>query len=102
MSRVKQGKGTSGPRRAVRTARRVIWWAGGAVAAAATAAAIFLFARSGSAPSGETRPDAFPFPCLQMEGAQQHIHPYLRIFVNGQPVPIPAAIGIRSLPGGAG
>ncbi len=36
-----------------------------------------------------------------MEGAQQHIHPYLRIFVNGQPVPVPAAIGIRSRSGAA-
>ena len=100
MSGIKQGKGTTGPRRAVRKPRRAVWWAGGAVAAAATAGVIFL-ARSGSAPSGEARPDAFPFPCLQTEGAQQHIHPYLRIFVNGQPVPVPAGIGIRSLPGGA-
>lgn len=36
----------------------------------------------------------FPFPCLPQESLTIHIHPYLRIIINGQNVTIPAAIGI--------
>src|SRR5207245_10165469 len=35
----------------------------------------------------------FPFPCLS-EVANYHVHPYLRIVINGQNITIPAAIGI--------
>ncbi len=35
----------------------------------------------------------FPFPCLS-EVANYHIHPYLRIVINGENITIPAAIGI--------
>jgi hypothetical protein len=36
----------------------------------------------------------FPFPCLGMEGLAQHLHPWLRIEIDGKPVTIPAAVGI--------
>ena len=36
----------------------------------------------------------FPFPCLPREGSALHIHPYVRIQVNGQPVAIPPNVGI--------
>ncbi|TLX97200.1 MAG: hypothetical protein E6K96_03885 [Thaumarchaeota archaeon] len=36
----------------------------------------------------------FPFPCLGSESLTFHIHPYLRIVINGQNITIPAAIGI--------
>src|SRR5256712_5766984 len=36
----------------------------------------------------------FPFNCLGGESTTFHIHPYLRIVINGQDVTIPAAIGI--------
>src|SRR2546427_2032541 len=42
----------------------------------------------------------FPFSCLPTEPATFHIHPYLRIVINGQDITIPAAIGINN-PGGA-
>ncbi|TLY04256.1 MAG: hypothetical protein E6K95_02750 [Thaumarchaeota archaeon] len=35
----------------------------------------------------------FPFPCLS-EVANYHVHPYLRIVIDGQNITIPAAIGI--------
>jgi hypothetical protein len=41
-------------------------------------------------------PSPFPFACLQSEALGFHIHPYIRIVVNGENVPIPAAIGIRN------
>jgi hypothetical protein len=37
----------------------------------------------------------FPFPCLGSEALTFHIHPYLRIVINGQNITIPAAIGIE-------
>lgn len=36
----------------------------------------------------------FPFPCLGGEGLAQHLHPWLRIEIDGQPVTVPAAVGI--------
>src|SRR2546422_9991643 len=36
----------------------------------------------------------FPFRCLGSESLTFHIHPYLRIVINGQNVTIPAAVGI--------
>ncbi len=80
--------------------RRFGWWAAGILGAAVVGGAILLATRPGSPPALDARADALPFPCLPMEGGQQHIHPYLRIVVSGQPVPIPASIGIRGLPGG--
>jgi hypothetical protein len=60
---------------------------------------IFLVPRLGSrAPDA---PSAFPFPCLGAEGEAQHIHPYLRILIQGQPLTIPAFVGIRELPEGS-
>lgn len=54
--------------------------------------AIYLFSSQGS---GSTLP-GFPFPCLGSEGTAIHIHPYLRIMINAQDVPIPADVGIRN------
>jgi len=36
----------------------------------------------------------FPYPCLGSEPTTIHIHPYLRIEINGQNITVPAAIGI--------
>lgn len=49
-------------------------------------------------PAGGAAP--FPFPCLAIEGAQQHVHPYLRIVLEGRAVTIPAYVGIRDVGGG--
>ena len=38
----------------------------------------------------------FPFSCLPSESLFQHVHPYLRIVINGQDVSIPGAIGIQN------
>ncbi len=37
---------------------------------------------------------AYPFQCIGAEGTVMHIHPYLRIVINGQNITVPAAIGI--------
>ena len=37
----------------------------------------------------------YPFQCLSAEGTVMHIHPYLRIIINGQNITIPADIGIN-------
>jgi hypothetical protein len=41
----------------------------------------------------------FPFQCLGTEGETLHVHPWLRIVINGQNVTIPAYIGIVSTNG---
>src|SRR5579862_7565729 len=38
----------------------------------------------------------FPFSCLPSESLFLHIHPYLRIVVNGNNITIPGAIGIEN------
>jgi len=38
----------------------------------------------------------FPFPCLQNEELYYHVHPYLRIVIDGQNVTIPTAVGIEN------
>jgi len=44
----------------------------------------------------------FPFPCLGSESLFLHIHPYLRIVIDGKNVTIPGAIGIENaLPEGS-
>ena len=40
-------------------------------------------------------PTTLPFPCLGFEGQALHIHPYLKIDVDGAAVSVPAGIGIR-------
>lgn len=68
------------------------------VAAIIAVIVVFLVPRLGSrARDGQA---VFPFPCLGTEGEAQHIHPYLRILIEGQPVTVPAFVGIRELPGG--
>lgn len=54
-----------------------------------------------SAPSAAVAPAPYPFSCLAQEGTAQHIHPYLRIVLEGRAVTIPAYVGIRDLGGGA-
>lgn len=39
---------------------------------------------------------SLPFPCADQTGYQLHVHPYLRIVVDGQEVPIPTNIGIQA------
>jgi len=43
-----------------------------------------------------TTPNSYPFPCLGNESLVYHVHPYLRVVINGQNVTIPAAIGIHN------
>ena len=50
-------------------------------------------------PSADVAPTPYPYPCLPTEGTAQHIHPYLRILVDGAPVTIPAVVGIRDVGG---
>jgi len=38
----------------------------------------------------------FPFQCLGAEGTTIHLHPWLRIVINGHNITIPAAIGIEN------
>ncbi len=65
------------------------------VAAGAVAAAISLFAFQGPGrPSATRTGTAFPFPCLEHETVALHVHPWLRIVIDGQPVTVPAGIGI--------
>ena len=46
---------------------------------------------------------SYPFKCLGSESLFLHIHPYLRIIINGHNVPIPGAIGIQNaVPAGQG
>lgn len=66
---------------------------------AALATAIVLLLAAGwlwgsSGRSGPRREHAWPFPCLQAEGLAQHIHPLIRIVINGETIPLPAGIGI--------
>jgi thiol-disulfide isomerase/thioredoxin len=39
---------------------------------------------------------AFPFQCLSSEGTSIHVHPWLRIVINGQNITVPADVGIRT------
>jgi hypothetical protein len=75
--------------------RRSLWPAAALVVAAMAAAALTIANRHSPAPVHAAGGDAFPFPCLPMEGAQQHLHPFLRIVMSGEAVTIPPAIGIR-------
>lgn len=68
--------------------RRLWAWLTGAMVALAFA--VLLIRPDHSAPSA-----AFPFPCLAQEALALHVHPYLRIVIDGRPVTVPAAIGIR-------
>jgi hypothetical protein len=46
--------------------------------------------------SNPSQTSPFPFPCLPNEALLFHIHPYVRIIINGENISIPAAIGIRN------
>ncbi|MFI5422107.1 MAG: hypothetical protein ACHQ1H_14175 [Nitrososphaerales archaeon] len=39
---------------------------------------------------------SFPFQCLGTESVVYHVHPWLRIVINGQNVTIPGAIGLKN------
>ena len=47
-------------------------------------------------PHGSAAKTEFPFPCLAHEALALHVHPYLRIVIEGRPVEIPTAMGIRN------
>ncbi len=61
--------------------------------------AIYIESR-GSTGSGPLLPPSangnFPFPCLGTESVVYHVHPWLRIVINGKNVTIPAAIGLKN------
>ncbi len=82
-----------------RRRQRAAWWSAGAVGAILIILGVLYATRSAPTPPGGSRDAVFPFPCLRDEGDAQHVHPYLRIAINGQPVTIPALIGIRTVPG---
>jgi hypothetical protein len=63
---------------------------GGLAALVAAASAVFFIRLLASPQPGQ----AFPFPCLGHETLNLHLHPWLRIVINGRPVRIPAGIGI--------
>jgi hypothetical protein len=86
-------------RRPVRR-QRATWWAAGAAGAILITFGVLYATRPAPTLPGNAQDAVFPFPCLPTEGDAQHIHPYLRIVINGQPVTVPAFIGIRALPGG--
>lgn len=65
------------------------YWIAGAVALAG----MFV---AGVLPHRSTANAEFPFPCLVQETLALHVHPYLRIMIEAQPVEIPSAIGIRN------
>ena len=54
-------------------------------------AGIFLYTNSQAQSTAQ-----FPFPCLQNEALYFHVHPWLRIVINGQNVTIPTAVGIAN------
>lgn len=74
-----------------RRARGAGWVIGGSLLAVALVGLAVVVVRLDTAPRAG---QAFPFPCLGHETLAVHIHPWLRIFINGQPVRIPAGIGI--------
>jgi hypothetical protein len=90
----------SAPSRRHLQRQRAAWWAAGATGAVLITLGILYAIRSAPTLPGNSGDSTFPFPCLRTEGEAQHIHPYLRIVINGQAVTIPALIGIRNLPGG--
>jgi hypothetical protein len=69
--------------------RVAAYWVAGVVALAV----IIVFRILPHRPAIEA---AFPFPCLAQESLALHVHPYLRIMIEGQPIQIPPAIGIRN------
>lgn len=72
-----------------RRARIGVWYAiAGAVALAGIVGSRVLPHRTAASTE-------FPLPCLAHETLALHVHPYLRIVIEGRPVEIPAAIGIR-------
>jgi hypothetical protein len=74
-------------RRALR--RRLIWWGGGGAALVALVLALVLATRTQAAPTIDG------VQCNQLEGSVTHIHQHLAIYDRGQPVVIPAGIGIN-------
>jgi len=73
-----------------RTRIRAAWfWMAGAIVLAGIFAARVL-------PHGSAAKTEFPFPCLAHEALALHVHPYLRIVIEGRPVEIPTAMGIRN------
>jgi len=81
--------------------RRRVPWVPIVLLSAGALAVVVTVAQLVPSPQGP-RASAFPFPCLGIEGEQQHIHPYLKIVLDGRAVTIPAYIGIRDLGGGNG
>jgi hypothetical protein len=58
-------------------------------------AVILLVLVAGIIAYDSSRASSFPFPCLENEGLVFHVHPWLRIIINGENLTIPAGIGIR-------
>lgn len=86
-------------RRPVRR-QRAAWWAAGAADAVLITLGVLYGDPLGAHAAWERTGRCVSLPLPRTEGDAQHIHPYLRIVINGQPVTIPAFIGFRALPGG--
>ncbi len=63
---------------------------GTGVIAVAVIVVALVFIRPQTANAG------FPFPCLSSESTALHTHPYVKISIDGEPVTIPAEVGITS------
>ena len=64
---------------------------------ALVAGSVYFLSRNGGNSNGNT--NSFLYPCLGTEGTALHIHPWLRIWIDGanpSNITIPAAIGIRN------
>jgi hypothetical protein len=96
----RQRRSSGRPRRGAARRRRTPWIAISLLTAGGIGVIVFfvhLFGGPGS--SGDVGPTAFPYPCLSTEGTAQHVHPYLRIVVDGNDLTIPASVGIRDAGG---
>jgi len=99
---VANGRQRSSPRRASARRRRIPWIAISLLTAGAIGL-VFIFVRlfEGPGSTADVGPAAYPYPCLPNEGTAQHIHPYVRIVVDGDAITIPAYVGIRDVGGTA-
>lgn len=67
---------------------RWVWWGGGSVTLLAVIGAVIFASRANAAPTIDG------IQCQTNEGAATHIHQHLVIYDRGQPVAVPADIGI--------
>ncbi len=77
-------------RKSRRAEKRLTFGRAALLAVAALALGGMYFVASYQSSTGVA---GFPFPCAVSEGTALHVHPYLRILINGESVTIPSGIG---------